>query len=179
MIELSIVKLLLSHQHAVEALASGLSASDFPRELQPVYSVLATYHADNEDNLSVDDLANLFFASVNKDKEYYQGVFESLRTLEVGEYSTKQLITSLVRNKQLKEVSVTAYEVVEGRKTYEDFAKLVEGLSTLPEPDAPEQSAFLTDDIELIVKEAFAEPGLRWRLSTMNRMLGSIWLRKG
>jgi replicative DNA helicase len=36
---------------------------------------------------------------------------------------------------------------------------------------------FVSDDLELLVDEAFKKPGLRWRLNTLNRMLGS--LRKG
>lgn len=174
MVENSIIKLCLRHEHAVQADQAGLTPSDFPKELQPVYSVLANYHAANTEDLSVDDLANLFFASVQKDKEYYLTVFESLRTLEVGDYSTRQLIDGIVRNKKLKELSVTAYEAVEGKKEFEDVQKIWEGLSSLPSADVQEADEFMTDDIELIVEMAFSKPGLRWRLNTMNRMLGSL-----
>lgn len=176
MIELSVIKLALSHANAVDIAQQGLSSKDLPQELAPVYTVLQHYHAENEADLSVDDLANLFFASVNRDKAYYTTLFENLKTLEVGEYSTNQLIASIVRNRLAKETSVALYEMTEGKRKFEDVAPLLEALKA-PAVELADELEFVSDDIEVIVKKARQDPGKRWRLKTMNKMLGS--LRKG
>src|SRR5690606_13707105 len=37
-----------------------------------------------------------------------------------------------------------------------------------------QSNVFVSDDLEVLVTDSIASPGLRWRLSTMNRTLGSL-----
>lgn len=128
--------------------------------------------------MSVDDLANLLFAVSNKDKDYYAGVLENLKQLVVSDDTTVTLINSILSNKQLKEISLAAYDVTEGRL---EISKMQEMLSKFlehqEEQKKDEQFEFISDDLEELANSAVKKPGLRWRLSTLNQMLGS--LRKG
>lgn len=69
-----------------------------------------------------------------------------------------------------------AYEVAEGRG---DLTKVLSKLEML-HGDAKqldehsEEFEFVTDDLTELYNESVSTPGLRWRLSTLNRMLGSL-----
>jgi replicative DNA helicase len=154
--ELSIIKHLLDYS-VWESYKDRLKLSDLTKDIQPVYSVLDNFHRQNENktSLSTSDLANLLFASSAKDKEYYAGVLEQLNTLEVSEDTTLKLIQSILAHKKLKEISLAAYDVTEGKLEPEKMKQLLEELAN----------------------DTVKKPGLRWRLSALNQMLGS--LRKG
>lgn len=185
MVELNLIKLCLDKDSFLEATGAGLSSDMFPDKLKPIYSVLHNYYTGENSttgesvSLSVPSLANLFFASVSKDKDYYQGVFDNLTSLDVSEATTMVLLRSLVKQNKLKELSLAAYECFEGRMSQEKFDGLVEAYKALDGAveQEEEDEGFVTDDLTEIVNHTYAAPGLRWRLSTLNKMLGS--LRKG
>lgn len=83
------------------------------------------------------------------------------------------MLESYFRQRLLKEISLSAYEVTEGKKDYDSFAKLLEQLSK-PQEIVLEDVEFVTDDLETLLNETFRKKGLRWRLSTLNKMLGSL-----
>ena len=128
--------------------------------------------------MTVNDLANLLFASSAKDKDYYKGVLENLETLDVGEDSTITLINSILSHKKLKEISLAAYDVTEGKLEHDKMRELLtEYLKEQEAHEKEEQFDFISDDLEELVNDAVRKPGLRWRVKTLNSMLGS--LRKG
>ena len=124
------------------------------------------------------DLANLLFASSAKDKDYYSGVLEQLEKLEVSEDTTLKLIQSILAHKKLKEISLAAYDVTEGKLEPDKMKQLLEDyLKQTEEQEKGETFDFISDDLEELAHDTIKKPGLRWRLSALNQMLGS--LRKG
>jgi len=177
--ELSIIKHLLDYA-VWESYKDRLKLSDLTKEVQPVYSVLDNFHRQNENktSLSVSDLANLLFASSAKDKDYYAGVLEQLNNLEVSEDTTLKLIQSILAHKKLKEISLAAYDVTEGKLDPEKMKSLLEDyLQQTEEQEKGETFDFISDDLEELAHDTIKKPGLRWRLTALNQMLGS--LRKG
>jgi replicative DNA helicase len=177
--ELSIIKHLLDYA-VWESYKDRLKLSDLTKEVQPVYSVLDNFHRQNENktSLSVSDLANLLFASSAKDKDYYAGVLEQLNNLEVSEDTTLKLIQSILAHKKLKEISLAAYDVTEGKLDQEKMKSLLEDyLQQTEEQEKGETFDFISDDLEELAHDTIKKPGLRWRLTALNQMLGS--LRKG
>ena len=177
--ELSIIKHLLDYS-VWESYKDRLKLSDLTKDIQPVYSVLDNFHRQNENktSLSTSDLANLLFASSAKDKDYYAGVLEQLNTLEVSEDTTLKLIQSILAHKKLKEISLAAYDVTEGKLEPEKMKHLLEDyLTQTEEQEKGETFEFISDDLEELANDTVKKPGLRWRLSALNQMLGS--LRKG
>lgn len=157
-----------------------LSLSDLTKEIQPVYSVLDNYQRQNTDelNLSVNDLANLLFSTSAKDKDYYLGVLDQLEKLDVSEATSRKLVQSILANKKLKEISLAAYDVTEGKLELDRMHELMKGFMEDQEAEQKgDEFEFITDDLEELVNGAIKKQGLRWRLSTLNNMLGS--LRKG
>lgn len=126
-------------------------------------------------SLSVNDLANLLFSTSAKDKDYYQGVLDQLQKLEVSEETTFTLLSSILAHKQLKEISLAAYDVTEGKLDIDKMKELMNTfLSEQTSVVETETFDFITDDLEVLVNGAVTQPGLRWRLSTLNQMLGSL-----
>lgn len=177
MTELSIIKLLLNINNYKEY-NSLINIEQFPKELQPVYSVLNNYMSSSDDSISVQDLSNLFFASYSKDKEYYTTLFNTLSELDVKDSTTIELINGINTRAKLKELSLKAYEIYEGNGDLNAFVTNYSDYfadSLIPGHNGEvDNSLFISDDIVQIVDEAFKEPGLRWRLTTMNKMLGSL-----
>lgn len=177
--ELTLLKLILKYEEWYAATEGGLSYKDFTKELQVIFNVVNSYHSvantDKED-LTVDDLANLVYSGISKDHPYYQKVLEEIKALDVSDKTSKILVNSILVNKKLKEISLAAYEVTEGRKSIDDFRSIVDNFKE-EEQTKEEEFEFVTDDLELLVNETVKQPGLRWRLQSLNKMMGS--LRKG
>ncbi len=174
--ELSIVVAFLKHSVWKEY-RGHLQAKDFPEDLQLLYRTLNSFHEGHEEDLHLYDLANLFFANKPANKEFYEELFSTLQGYEPNMSTVLSLIQSLKRARLLRELSIGAYEVAEGKKVYQTLEPLLAGLNEQLEQQTTEQEEYVTTDLEQLVSEAVKTPGLRWRLKTLNRMLGS--LRKG
>lgn len=175
-VELSLIKAFLSHQ-VWDQFSSAIHSKDFPEDLQFLYRCLDVFHQTNAEkvDLHIRDLANIFFSQNKKDKEFYEGVFDSLERYEPNLDTIRQLVVSLKRAKHLREISIVSYEVAENKKPFSDFEKLLNNFHEPVEEDVEDE--LVTDNLEALVDKAYGTPGLRWRLKALNKMLGS--LRKG
>lgn len=155
----------------------SLSLKDLSKEIVPIYSVLDNYQRQNaqQTDLSVADLTNLVLAGSHKDKDYNLGILAELEKLVVSPDTTRVLIQSILSNKALKAISLMAYDVTEGRaspETLKEMFREYEGQAKAA--DKPDDIEFITDDLEELVNGSIRNHGLRWRLSTLNQMLGSL-----
>ena len=106
------------------------------------------------------------------------GVLDQLGKLDVSQDTTERLILSILSNKKLKEISLAAYDVTEGRMEVGKIKGLFEQfLASSDAGGSLDKYDFVSDDLEELVSSAIKKHGLRWRLSTLNKMLGS--LRRG
>lgn len=139
--------------------------------------MLNNWHTDHTEDLHILDLASLYFAQRPKDKEYWEDVFTSLKDYVPNQEAAESLIESLKQQRILRELSISAYEVAEGKKPYVQVEKLLEALAKKEEKAQIEETSFVTDDLEILIQNTVQKPGLRWRLDCLNKSLGS--LRKG
>ena len=173
MIELSLIKYLLIKEHYNKYI-SYISLKDFQDEYKIVFNCLSSYFSVNEDDLSVQDLANLVFSNNPKDKEFYNAFFINLAEYIPVESTVIELIESIKRKKVLQDLSLAAYEVAEGKKDYSAVEKCLTDLTA----DVRQlEHEFVSDDLEELVNENIKQSGLRWRLKCLNQSLGS--LRRG
>ncbi len=174
MYELSILKAMLSRDTWLKY-KDKLSVKDLPRTIAPLYSILDNFHQNHEQDLTVGDFANLVLASQQKDPDYYKAVLQQLDDLSVSDTTTEVLIQSFYKQRLLKEISLTAYDITEGKGNEEAFQKLISLYSEDKTEDlVTEEFEFVTDDLDQLLNETFRQPGLRWRLKTLNAMLGSL-----
>jgi len=152
-----------------------LQAKDLPKEIQPIYSLLDNFHQSHAVDLTVADLANLVLAQQQSDPQYYNAVLGNLETLSVSDTTTDVLLRSFYDRKLLKQLSLSAYEVSEGKLDVASLLPLMQQLQEGKTQTANDIDVeFVTDDLEQLLNETYRQPGLRWRLNTLNRMLGSL-----
>lgn len=181
--ELTILKLLLSHNNWINT--QQLGVDDLPKEIQGIYRTLQQHHINNDSDLSIDDLSNLYFSTNPRDRDYAIGIFNQLGKIDASTETTQTLIRGIRTKKLLRELSLAAYEAVEGRGSMAKVTEIQSAIDALAAQSANESSGaaesndgdFVTDDLEELVADTVQKVGLRWRLQTLNYMLGS--LRKG
>lgn len=172
--ELSIIKAMLSYETWLRY-SDKLAIKDLPNELRTIYSLVDSFHRQHADvDLTVADLANLVLAQQHKDPDYYKAVLGNLETLDSSSTTTEVLIQSYYTQRLLKEISLGAYEVSEGKKQLDDLLPLFQQLNNSPVEEEQSEDDFITDDLESLLDDTFRKPGLRWRLTTLNQMLGSL-----
>jgi replicative DNA helicase len=157
-----------------------ISLDWFPKEVVPVYSAINNYHLVHPNtNLSSSDLTNLVFAGSIKDKDYISLVIDNINKCDASEVTTAHLLNALRKKHLLKKLSLSSYEVSEGRNSSNSVDELIQELATFDTEvlDDASNDEFVSSDLEYLVNSAIQTPGLRWRLGTLNKMLGSI--RKG
>lgn len=106
-------------------------------------------------------------------------MFDSIDKVETQLDTVDELIKSIRRAKLLRELSIKAYEVAEGKTKPDSLNEIYRQLEHLASTQGVEEEKdpFVSDDLEQLVEHAVRTPGLRWRLGILNRSLGS--LRKG
>lgn len=129
--------------------------------------------------MSVDSLLSLIASSQPKDLKYFQEVGAHLKTLDVSTQTTQALAQALKRAYTLRKLAETAYEASEGKK--ELLGTIKELYGALEDTDSSAMSKdeweMVPDDVDALLKTTHDVPGLRWRLPSLNKHLGS--LRKG
>lgn len=179
MIDISILKLLLNKENYTKY-RDQLQVTDFSKDLQGIVRTIDTHFksSDEASSLSVDDLSNLYFSVNHRDIEFYTGVFDNLKKNESSTESTEKLISGIKRVRLLRELSIDAYEASEGRKSFEEIRNKITQLGDTSTDDSVQtETDFVTDDLVELVEASRNVEGLRWRLNTLNKALGSI--RKG
>lgn len=105
-------------------------------------------------------------------------MFEQIQAADSSATTVHKLIESIIVGKLLRELSLDAYEVAESRGNMTKLMEKIETLKALSDNKSDDGIStdyqFVNDDLEVLVNEAITTPGLRWRLSTLNRMLGSL-----
>ncbi len=176
----SILKLLLSfslYDKYYKYLNLDTIEKNYP-ELYRLYSVLPELHKKNEEKqFSPLDLKIVFLKAYPKaDPIFYNKVFQDLIEDQADSSHVEELIKSLAERHQGLTLAKEALKVSEGLSSLADFKKQVEQVETQATAEDWEQY-IVKGTIHDLLKETYKAPGLRWRLTSLNRALGS--LRKG
>lgn len=174
--ELSVIRLFLKYEHW-NKYSHLIGVEDFPDELKLLYRTLDGHHHHNDEgtNLHLMDLANLFFANRPKDVEFYESLFDNLKSYEPNETTVYQLIKSIVRAKKLRELSIASYEVAEGKKDFNHVVELISYFDKLEQvQEEQEEDPFVSSELAGLLAGSISTPGLRWRLASLNNTLGSL-----
>lgn len=176
--EISILKLLCT-KDTYNEVRPKLTVSDFPKELQSILRVLdAHFRIDDSIDLSVDDLSNLVFSTNPRDREFTLGVLDAIRGNDASADSSRKLVQALQRSRRLREVSLLAYDVAEGRGGFDDVLtkfkelEVLDGRTTESADDDLEE--FVSSDLRQLIERRRTIPGLRWRLNTLNKVFGPL-----
>lgn len=136
------------------------------------------YTKFNKEQFTVDELEVLFHASypaLQRDEaEYFGKLFESLRATVVDPAIADELFKTYQRQALAEQIAFVAVQVAQGKGSFDELTTIVK----TAEDDTPvEQDDLISTSIKDIHSAKQNDKGLRWRLGTLNRSIGS--LRKG
>mgnify|MGYP001159166285 CR=1 FL=1 len=179
---LNIIKVLLK-KDLYNKYYSSIDTTHVKENYPEVFRLLKTLDTWVEDGYNVhtvDDLEIAFFmAYPNSNRANYEPLFAQLRSSDAKEELVVDYLQALKNRVVATEIAKTALEYGEGTiNEPEKLRLLVASLSQGVTPDAegPGQD-FISDNLEELYSDKVLAKGLRWRLPSLNRSLGS--LRKG
>jgi len=175
MIELQVIKALLTKNTWIEY-RKYVNKKQLTKELTTLLDILDNYHTQNNSDLTVSEFEIVAETSGKIDKTH-RAILETMQGEEVNPELIGKLLQAYKQKSVLSQLALVSYDASEGRKGIEEVNKLVKQLDSVDDLVVESDLSYVTDDLELLHQEAFAKPGLRWRLDTLNRSLGS--LRKG
>lgn len=145
------------------------------RELSFLFDTLHILHSKHERSFSVDELAATFFTLYpESDKQIYEAMFKQLSSLVISPEVGDTILREVRGRKTALKLSELAYKVANGSSKlaeltefYDKEYQQVDHTSLLPIDET-------TQDLEYLIDHNYKEQGLRWRLSCLNRSLGSL-----
>lgn len=145
------------------------------KELVFLYTCLKELHTVYKKDLSLDEYVLYCLSKVNdKDREVVESLLSTLQGSTIDDHLVGDILTSLRNKKLAYELALVSLDVSEGRSSVE---KIFDTITTFEQQKVVEQVEFVSGNLNELYNDAIKTPGLRWRLATLNRMLGS--LRKG
>jgi replicative DNA helicase len=123
----------------------------------------------------VEDLLLTFKTNYPASKdENYLPIFNQLDKLTVEDGTISTYLETTKKRSLAKKVALTALSVSEGTKDWEDLATEVASLASNDILTNPFDEDFVNETLETLEQSQHLQPGLRWRLNSLNRALGSL-----
>jgi replicative DNA helicase len=140
------------------------------KELEELYKILDSMMGSYGRDLTFSEFKATALHT-NKELEF---LLDRIEEQDIGEDVLEELVRSLVERNWAHDHAILSIEVSEGKKPLQN---LLDHYSQVEDKVKVEEVSFVTQDLEELYHETVSTPGLRWRLNSLNRSLGS--LRKG
>lgn len=141
------------------------------KELQSLYSSLDQLMEKYNRTISFDEFALYTINNQHNNKEIFSAILDAIRETNVQPDVAEELLSQYKERNLAHKIALIAIDVTEGRKTFLD---LQESLSNYEPIQETLQEEFVTDDLETLYTDQVQKHGLRWRLNTLNKILGSL-----
>lgn len=171
MYDLTILKRFIESPEDYRKYRNTISDEDITNEVRPLYRLLDDWYAENREPCSVGDLSNIAMAYGG---HKLAAVLSTLHNLG-GERTVTEALEAFRKKRLFEQIAIEAVEASDGRGSYATLSRLFEELGGVSR--ASQGYDFVTDEIDEILNVVVQKQGLRWRLNSLNRSLGS--LRKG
>ena len=130
-------------------------------------------------DFSVDDLFAFHYtqypAMRQEERDALDDVAIAIKGSTVDEMVAGALLEEMHLRAQAAKLALQAYEVSTGKISATDFRAAVQEYGTAGPTVLPDATqSFVTDDLDDLYHSTYAEQGLRWRLDSLNRRLGSL-----
>ena len=115
------------------------------------------------------------FCTVKKGPdELTEALLAQLAATDISELVLADIVKETQERALAQEVALLAIDVAEGKKNFKELLTKIESHDTIV---VEEKIDFVSTNLEELYEHTVAKQGLRWRLQTLNEMLGS--LRRG
>lgn len=145
------------------------------KELLFLYTCLKDLHESYNRDLSLDEFCFYVTSKCpDRDKAVVESMLRGLESATIDERLVTDVLTS-IRNKKLAyDLALISLDVSEGRSSVDTIFSTLDQFEKSSEMSEIE---FVSTDLDTLYENTLHQKGIRWRLQTLNRMLGS--LRKG
>lgn len=109
----------------------------------------------------------------DKDKEVLSELLKQLADVDLSSIVLDDLLNEVVKRHMAYELALAALDVSEGKQDFETIMSMVNNMGEV-QFSTECTTEFVTNDLEELYNEQVVQQGLRWRLNTLNRMLGSL-----
>lgn len=168
MLELYIIKYLLNIEY-YNKYRKYIKIKKEEKELNILYNIL-------------DELINIYNRNITFEeysisvlnKYPYTHLLDQISKAEIAPEFLQNSVATIVERQIAYDIAITALHVSEGKKELSALKDLIASTET---KEKVEETIFVTSNLEELYNETTHNRGLRWRLDTLNKMLGS--LRRG
>lgn len=149
------------------------------KEINMLFKYLNKMHELYKKDLEVAEFSAYVLTNcMEKDREVLTEFLSTINDVEdTSDEVFADIFADVLKRQKAYDLALASLEVSEGRKDFADLLTLTRDLDVVNPVTNHEEVLFVTDDLEVLYNESIKIPGLRWRLQTLNRMLGS--LRRG
>jgi hypothetical protein len=139
------------------------------------------YGSGKESFASIQDFQAIFFNSYSALKkaeaETFNALFAKMESIDVSDIVLDTLVEDHRKRSVASELAGIAWDIAEGKRDFQELSRALEQASLNNYGLPPAEIEFITDDLEELYQGTYGQTGLRWRLKTLRKMMGS--LRKG
>ncbi len=169
MLELILIKHLLLLEN-YNKYRSYIKIQKDNKELTYLYSVLDKLISGYNRDISFEE----YKLCVVSDKPDYLSFLDTIESSTISDDILRENVKRVVDRALAYDLALLSIDVSEGRK---ELDSILEYYHKFEKRETVEPTAFITDNLEELYNETLHDRGLRWRLASLNKSLGS--LRKG
>lgn len=149
-----------------------LTQKELTPQVKQILFGLDELHLKYQRSLTLDEL-KLYCISKHQDVPDLLGIFNQIETIDIQDDLAKDLLLQYKKRNIAHNIALLAIDVNEGRKEFDSLLSTINENADLA-GSVIEEYDFVTDNLEELYNETVKQVGLRWRLQTLNRMLGSL-----
>lgn len=145
------------------------------KELSILFKYLDNIHSKYNRDITFEEYCLYVLTNCQeKDKETLTTLLQKIKESDSNNLVLEDILKDVQKRHQAYELALLSLEVSEGRKDFSDLLVSASNLNAAESDSDSPESIFVTNDLEELYEDQIVKPGLRWRLKTLNRMLGSL-----
>jgi len=172
--EIALIKILLNID-LYNKYRSYININKEDREVLYLYSTLDKMMESYNRSLSFDEYQLTVTSNIQDKDSIYDTILDNLSKVDIAPDVAESLLVQFKERRLAHDIALLAIAVEEGQKSFQDLHSTIQQHESQVDPEITTE--FVSDILEDLYQNQVLKHGLRWRLNTLNRMLGS--LRKG
>ena len=173
--EISLLKILLD-KDLYDSYRKYITINKDEQELKQLYSLLDKCIETHNRSLSFNEFYVYVLSNLVSHQFQIKTLLDKLEGLEIGKDIAETLLVQLKERNISNTIAIKAIEASEGKLSYQDLLSFIKEHETV-EDIKEDEKLFVSNDLLDLYQNHIQKTGLRWRLRSLNKMLGS--LRKG
>lgn len=173
-----IIKLLLNNKYYIKyynIILNNNKNNKYIYKLLIVIKELYTKHPkETYEPVDLRAAFHIAYPALQKDEsDYFDKIFVDIDAAKIDDSLAEQLFQSFYQQVKADEIALLAVQVAQGHKKYQELVDYTKELDTPAVQDADVH--VISTSIKEIHDNKLAGKGLRWRLNTLNRAIGSLY----